>query len=354
MRKQGPVGFGIVGCGNIGRIHAEVIQQVERAQLVAVFDKVPAAAQALGEKYGVPWYADYDRFLAVPEIQVVNLCVPSGARGELCEAAARVRKNVLSEKPLEVTLERVARMIEACDAAGVRLGAILPVRFWRTSQLMYQAVSQGRLGRHVLGDVVVKWFRSQGYYDKGGWRGTWELDGGGALMNQSIHYIDLLQWLFGPVEQVCALTGTLAHERIEVEDTAVAILKFEDGALGVIEGGTSVTPGFPARVSLHGDKGTIVWQEQQFLVWKLDDATPEEEADMLAVGRDDARTGSRDPLAFNKEGHVVQIADMAEAVLENREPLIDGREGRKVVELILAMYQSVKTRHPVTLPLKGR
>jgi UDP-N-acetyl-2-amino-2-deoxyglucuronate dehydrogenase len=350
-QKNKSVGFGIVGCGNIGAVHAEVISQLPQARLVAVSSRTVASAKRLGHKHKVPVYGDYNEMFARPEVDVVSLCTPSGARAEIAEAAARAGKHIVSEKPLEVSLERVDRITKACDMHHVKLAAIFPVRFFRSTQRVRQAVEAGRLGKPVLGDAYVKWYRTQEYYEAGGWRGTWKLDGGGALMNQSIHYVDQLQWMFGPVEQVFAQTTTLMHPGLEVEDTAVAVLKFINGALGVIEGTTSISPGFPARMELHGEKGTIAWQEGQIITWKLADATPVEEAQMLAIGRKVDATGSQDPTAFNREGHNIQLADMADAILEDREPSVNGYEGRKAVELVLAIYRSANTGRPVKLPL---
>jgi predicted dehydrogenase len=351
MRRQGSVGFGIVGCGNIGRVHAETIERIPDARLVAVCSRSLESAKRLGEKYGIPFYTDYKELLRQPGLDVVNLCTPSGARAEIAVAAAQAGKHLVSEKPLEVTLQRIDTMIRACEENNVKLAAVFNVRFYKATKLARQAVQAGRLGQPILGDVRVKWYRSQEYYDQGSWRGTWEFDGGGALMNQSIHYIDLLQWMFGPVKTVYAHTATLSHERIEVEDTAVATLVFENEALGVIEGATSVWPGFPARVELHGTRGTIALQEQHIVTWKLADASSEEEERMLRVGTEDESTGRQDPRAFHREGHLIQLRDMVEAVLEDRPPLIDGREGRKAVELILAIYRSAQMGQAVHLPL---
>jgi UDP-N-acetyl-2-amino-2-deoxyglucuronate dehydrogenase len=211
------------------------------------------------------------------------------------------------------------------------------------------ALDAGRLGRLTLADVFVKWYRPQSYYDTG-WRGTWALDGGGALMNQAIHTIDLLQWLVGPVESVVGRTATLAHQ-IETEDTASAVLSFKNGALGVIQGATSAWPGDPARVELRGDRGTIVLEEGRIVTWTLADAAPGEAEAMLTLEGQGGGSGAADPMAIGSERHRRQIVDFIEAIRQRRPPRIEGAEARKSVEIIRAIYRSAAADRLVTLPL---
>lgn len=342
--------FAIVGCGNIGGLHAEVISSLPEAQLVAVCDSRPESAKRLAERYGVKWYTDYQDMICRNDVDVVNICTPSGAHLEPAVAAAVAGKHVICEKPLEVTVERADRIISACDASGVHLAAILPLRFTPAARLAHQAIQQGRLGRPVLGEVSLKWWRTQEYYDAGGWRGTWALDGGGALMNQAIHRVDLLQWLLGPVESVCAATGILAHERIEVEDLAVGIARLRTGALGSLVASTATQPGFPSRVVLHGTRGTIELEEHRITTWKLADGSAEEEAEVLARFRPDGLGGSSDPMNISNEGHTRQIADMIRAIHEEREPEVDGREGRRAVAAVCALYESARNGRWVEVP----
>ncbi|HIC89384.1 MAG TPA: Gfo/Idh/MocA family oxidoreductase, partial [Anaerolineae bacterium] len=245
--------------------------------------------------------------------------------------------------------ERVDRVIAACRQAGVKLAGIFPYRFTAGVQKAKEAVEAGRLGRLTLADAYVKWHRSQEYYDSGGWRGTWQLDGGGALMNQSIHTIDLLQWLAGPVESIFGHTAALAH-RMETEDTAVAVLRFANGALGVIEGATSTWPGEPARLELRGDRGSIVLSDGVITTWKLGDAAPGEEEAMLHL-EESGGSGASDPMGISYENHRRQIADFVAAIREDRPPAVDGAEGRKAVEIIIGIYRSARSGQPVTLPL---
>ena len=237
-------GFGIIGCGIIAEFHTRAIREIEGARVVATFDVVPGRAAKIAKLAGEGCrvYDDMDRMLADPRVDVICVCTPSGAHRDPSIAAANAGKHVVVEKPLEITLPRCDAIIGASDANGVRLCAIFPSRFSAANVALKQAIEAGRFGRLTLGDTYVKWWRTQEYYDSSGWRGTWQLDGGGALMNQAIHNVDLIQWLMGDVKSIQAMTGRLAHERIEVEDTAVATLRFKNGALGVIEATTSAYP----------------------------------------------------------------------------------------------------------------
>src|SRR3954452_9749729 len=224
-------GFGIVGCGMISSFHAKAIAEVRGAKLAACYDTREPAAEKFAAEFGCKAYTDLDAMLSDPKLSIVTIATPSGAHMEPAVAAAKQGKHVIVEKPLEITLKQCDRIIDACKKAGVQLGAIFPSRFHDSSVKIKRAIDGGRFGRLTLGDAYVKWFRTQQYYDSGAWRGTWALDGGGALMNQAIHSVDLLTWLAGPVAEITAHTGLLAHERIAVEDTAVATLKFKSGAL---------------------------------------------------------------------------------------------------------------------------
>src|SRR5580693_5858289 len=235
-----PHGFGIIGCGMIAEYHTRAIHEIPEARVVAAFSRSETnGAKIANLAGGCRVYDDLDQMLAHPGLDVVCVCTPSGAHLEPSVKAAKAGKHVVVEKPLEITLPRCDAIISACDQAGVRLCTIFPSRFADANRTLKRAIDSGRFGRLTLGDTYVKWWRTQQYYDSGGWRGTWQLDGGGALMNQAIHNVDLLTWLMGDVVSVTALTATLAHERIEVEDTAVASLRFQNGALGVIEAATS-------------------------------------------------------------------------------------------------------------------
>ena len=338
------LGFGIIGIGAVSPLHLAAIESSPGARLAAVADVTVERAKRIGEQRGVPWFADYREMLASPDVDVVCVCTPSGLRGEICIAAARAGRHVVSEKPVEVTLAKIDAVIEECGRAGVKLAAIHQIRFAPGVQAVKQAILEGRLGRLVMGDAMVKWFRSQEYYDSAAWRGTWALDGGGALMNQGIHYVDLLQWMMGPVETVFGCVDTLVRD-IEVEDTAAACLKFTNGAVGIIEACTSAYKGVPAKLEIRGDKGVVIVEDGNVTHWQI------EGEDCRAPEAVDIGSGASNPMAIGSAGHTVQISDMVCAINENRSPLVDGLEARKPVEIITAVYRSSRTGEAVKLPL---
>jgi UDP-N-acetyl-2-amino-2-deoxyglucuronate dehydrogenase len=349
-----PLGCAIVGCGMIARFHTRALADVPDARLTAVVTRTPANAEMLFAETGadpVPVHTDLAAALAQPGVDVVIVTTPSGAHLEPAVAAARAGKHVVVEKPLEVTPERCDRIIEACDAAGVQLCTIFPSRFGDANVALRQAVEAGKFGRLTLGETACKWWRSQQYYDDGGgWKGTKALDGGGALMNQAIHNVDLLLWLMGPATHVSGFTATLAHERIEVEDTAVACLRFASWALGTIRATTSAHPGYPKTVAIHGDRGSAEIEQDDVLRW---DFTPETDDDR-AVKEQFARKagasgGAADPKAISHVGHARQLADFVGAIRTGGRPRVDGREGRRAVELICAVYESMATGRTVQL-----
>jgi len=337
-----------VGCGVIGPTHAEAIAAVGQAKLVACCDIVPDRARGFAEKYGpVPYYTDYEEMLAKQEdIQAVCVCTPSGLHAPVAVAAAQAGKHVLCEKPMDITLQAIDQMIQAAEENHVWLAGVFQNRARASSRKLREAVRNGKLGKIVLGDCYQKYFRSHEYYASGDWRATWELDGGGALMNQGVHGIDLLLWIMGNPKRVSAMCRTLVRN-IYVEDTAVASIEFENRALGVIEGTTSVTPGYGMRLEISGDNGTIKWENGKIVAWEI----PGEESE--AEAESGGRGTAADPTAgLTAEGHVRHVQDLCESILGSREPEIPGREARKAVELIKAIYLSSRLNgDAVELPL---
>ncbi len=348
------IGFGIVGCGMISQFHAKAIADVRGAKLVAGFDNVPAAADKLAKTTGCKAYYDLNAMLADPDVDVVTIGTPSGAHMEPAVAAARAGKHVIVEKPLEITLRRCDRIIAECEKAGVVLSAIFPSRFHGPSIEIKRAVDAGRFGQLTVGDAIVKWYRPQSYYDSGAWRGTWGLDGGGALMNQAIHSVDLLTWLMGPVVEIRARTALLAHERINVEDVAMATVLFENGAMGVIEASTAIYPGYLKRIEIHGSAGSAIMEEEDLIKWDFAkkgrrDATIHQQMSEQVSGGG----GASDPAAIGHHGHTRQFQDVLKAIKKGTSPAVDGPEGRRSVEIILGIYKAAETGRAVKLPLKG-
>jgi UDP-N-acetyl-2-amino-2-deoxyglucuronate dehydrogenase len=345
MRHLKKLGFGIIGAGAISPLHIYGIDACEGARLAAIADVSEERARAIGQERDIPWYTDYHEMLADPDVDVVCILTPSGLRAPVCIDAARAGKHIVAEKPLEVTLEKVDSIITECDKAHVNLAVIFQIRFLPGVVAVHKAVAEGRLGKLILGDAYVKWHRAQDYYDSATWRGTWALDGGGALMNQGVHYVDLLQWMMGPVETITGHIDTLVRQRIEVEDTAVACLKFANGALGVIEACTSAKAGVPARLEIRGEKGTVVIEDGNVVTWDV-----EGEEGFVAESVDTG-SGSTNPMAITSLGHEAQIRDMVDAINEGRPPIVDGREARKAIEIISGVYRSSQTGMPIKLPL---
>jgi predicted dehydrogenase len=346
------LGCAIVGCGMIARFHARALAEVPGAHLVALVSRNSANARAVADGVGArcEQYTELAPALARRDVDIVIVTTPSGAHLEPAVAAAEAGKHVVVEKPLEITTERCDRIIDACDRRGVKLCTIFPSRFGDANQVLKKAVDAGQFGRLTLGETTCKWWRPQSYYDEGGWKGTQALDGGGALMNQAIHNVDLLLWLLGPVTHISGFTATLAHERIEVEDTAVACLRFAHGGLGVIQATTSVHPGLPKTVAVHGDRGTVVIEQDDVLRWDFTPETPEDRAVKERFAqKTGASGGSSNPAAISHVGHARQLADFVRAIETRTAPLVDGREGRKAVEVIQAIYESARTGRTVVI-----
>jgi UDP-N-acetyl-2-amino-2-deoxyglucuronate dehydrogenase len=355
-------GFGIVGCGVIAPTHAEAIAATDGARLVAVCDIDPAKAQKIGEKYEVPYYTDLKAFSQHPGLAVACICVPSGLHATVGIPLAKSGKHLLVEKPIDVSVQAAKALIQACEDAAVKLGVISQHRFAPDVLKVREAVQSGQLGTLVLGEAFIKWYRTQKYYDSADWRGTYELDGGGALMNQGIHYIDLLQWIMGPVASVKAATITRTHQ-IEVEDVGVAILRFANGALGSITGSTSVFPGLPERLEIHGSDGTAILEAdylKDFHVreelgsvgdYGLAAKLREKSADQKPP--DEPKSGAANPAAVGAKAHAWQIADFVAAIRENRLPAVSGYDALRPLELILAIYQAAKTNCETVLVVDG-
>jgi UDP-N-acetyl-2-amino-2-deoxyglucuronate dehydrogenase len=318
---------------------------------VAVCDLDESRAESLASEFGAESYAELDRMLQRPDVDVVSVCLPSGLHAAAGVRAAEAGKHVLVEKPIDVTLEAADRLIAAARANGVVGAVVSQHRFDAGVRRLREALEAGRLGRLLLGDAVVKWYRTQQYYRSADWRGTLRLDGGGALINQAIHYVDLLLWTMGPVERVFARTVRAAHD-IEVEDIALAVLTFRNGALGTIQASTSVYPGLPERLEISGSGGTVIVEAGQVAVWELED----EKGDTgpygasSPVAREPAQAAAADPAALSYESHRLQIADMLEAVESGRDPLVTLDEGRRTLETVLAVYESARQGREVTLP----
>jgi len=339
--KDGKYASAIVGCGVIGPWHATASENIEESYLAAVCDVVEEKAKSLAEERGVPdskVYTDYAEMLKDDEVDIVHICTPSGMHSDMAVAAAQAGKHVLCEKPMDITLEKADAMIGAADQAGIKMGVIFQRRTYKSTQIAREAVQSGKLGKMVLGDCYQKYYRSPEYYLSGEWRGTWELDGGGALMNQGVHGIDAIRYIMGKPKSIYAKADHLVRD-IEVEDTACAVIEWECGAFGVIQGTTSVTPGQSCRLALHGDKGTIELADKNIVTWKIEG----EEEELPSTDDEPTEGTASDPKALSASGHIAQLEDLIQAIKEDGRPMCDGREGRGALEIILAIYESART-----------
>lgn len=342
-------GIAVVGAGNIAAAHIDAVSRLPNARLTGVASRTVAKAQALAERHGTRAYDSVEQAVNDPAVDIVAVCTPSGAHLDVALLAIKAGKHVVVEKPLEVTAERARRLSDAAEQAGVALATIFMSRFGDANAFVKGAVEQGRLGPLVQGDAYVKWYRDQAYYDSGAWRGTWSLDGGGALMNQAIHQVDLLLWIMGPVAEVFAYADTLTHERLEVEDTLVAVLRFANGALGSISAATSLWPGRPKALHVHGADGVAIVEDDVLVDWRTRSGGDEERTEVLARYGGHATGGAADPMAISFENHRRQYADLLAALDEGRAPAVDGYEGVRSVALIEAIYRSVREGSPVRI-----
>jgi predicted dehydrogenase len=336
----------IIGIGAIARMHARALRDIPGVELVAASCRTEEKGRAFAAEFSCAWHADSARMLRREKPDFVTVATPSGAHLPAVLAAARRGVHVICEKPLEITLRRIDRMIAACDRAGITLGAIFPQRFNPVIGTLHAAAAAGRFGPLAVVASYVPWWRDDAYYGPGRWQGTRALDGGGALMNQSIHLVDQLLYLAGDVVSVSATTACLAHSGIEVEDTAVAILEFKSGARGVIQGSTACwsSTGHPAEVQICGDKGSVFLADEKFRVWDFAEPAPQDDfvrAELMqgSVGKG---LGANDPKAINFESHMRNFEDVVGAIREGRSPSVDGHEARRAVALICAIYESAR------------
>lgn len=336
--------FGLVGCGRIARKHAALLRdEIEGATLRAVCDQDPERAAAMGTEYGVPHYASIHAMMEAEEIGATSVLTPSGVHAQNVIELSRYGKPIVVEKPIALTLSDADRMVEACDKYGSKLFVVKQNRFNVPIQKLREAVEKGRFGKMVLGTVRVRWCRLQSYYDSSPWRGTWTHDGG-VLANQASHHIDLLEWIMGDVESVFA-KGSTALAKIEVEDTAVVVLRFRSGALGVIEATTATRPrDLEGSISILGERGSVEiggYAANQLKTWNFEDET-----------EDDTRVFERystNPQNPHDYAHKAYYDHVVECILGNKHQLVDGIAGRKSLELITAIYESIETGREVKL-----
>ncbi len=338
-------GIGIVGAGMIAPFHLEAIRGLPNARAVGIMDHGSGKGRRIASDLDTAGSDDLEIFLSRSDVDIVAIATPSGSHLDIAVAAAKAGKHCIVEKPIEITLPRIDEMIAAHDAAGTRLGGIFNTRYTDGAQLLKRTVEAGRFGTMTFASAVGPWWRDPGYYQSSNWKGTWEVDGGGALMNQGIHSVDLLQWLVGsPVASVSGRISTTAHPYIEVEDTSAATIQFENGVLGTVACTTSMWPGHFRTITLSGTEGTVVLADEGLLFWRFRDETEEDQAirDALLSLPSDGVGASNPAAGVDARGHQAVFADFLRALESGETPPIDGAEARKAVAIIRAIYESAE------------
>ena len=326
--------FGIIGCGMIAQYHVASIRELDNTVIVAVADLSEQLALKFACEFGIPkYYTDYKELIDESDIDAVCICTPSGLHCEQSVYAANAKKHILCEKPIGINKEQLDEIIEAVRINGVTMGCVFQTRYEDDALTVKKAVKEGKFGKLFLAGASLKYYRTKEYYQSSNWKGTMKMDGGGALMNQGIHGIDLLLWIMGEVQSVYARCETFVHN-IEAEDTAVACLKFKNGALGVIEATTSVYPGFDTKLSVHGENGTAVFGDRKITEWKFKDG------DSKIPIENGQYSISSSPKMEDMKSHLKQVKDFVDAIIMEKPPLIPPEEARAAVDLILAIYES--------------
>jgi len=344
------VRFGIIGTGVGANFCAEglsMITDAKVAKLVAVTSRREERAKEFASKWNLDlWYTNYEEMLEKAPIDAVIINTPHYLHYPMALDAIRAGKHTLVDKPMTINLREADDLIKEAKKKDVKLGVILQSRFDPTIRKVKDAADEGKFGRLILGEASVKWFRTQEYYEKSPWRGRWATEGGGALINQAIHTIDLLLWIMGRPKYLWAQIDTVAHN-IEVEDLAVAAIRFENDALGIIQGSTATYPGLPTRLEIHGTKGTATIEGEILKRWSV---LGEEEI-VVEKTKEGLKSWAR-PELVPATNHAALIRDFAEAILNDREPFVDGAEGRRSLEVIMAIYESGRSRSVIDFPIE--
>jgi len=361
--RNSPFNIAILGCGKVAHLHAKAVQNLKNARLAGVWSRTPKTAIMFAAQYGTTFYAEIKDLVKREKIDLVIVCTPHPFHLHPVLEAAKAGANILVEKPLASTLEDSDKMIEACKNAGVKLGVISQRRWYAPVKRVKDAIEAGKIGKPVFGTINMLGWRDKKYYDADEWRGNWKMEGGGVLVNQAPHQLDILLWFMGEIDEVFGLWKNLNHPYIEVEDTAVAIIKFKNGAIGNIIVSNSQKPGIFGKVHVHGQNGASVGVQTDggamfiagvpgYIEPPINDIwTIEGEEKLLEKWKDadSAHFNSIDPMVFYMER---QIEDFLEALDNNREPLVTGEDGRRTVELFTAIYRSTRDNKPVKFPLQ--
>lgn len=340
---QKKFGVGIVGLGNISDIHAQAIINSEGGRVVAAYSSKEEKTKEFNKKYQATGYNSYDQFLKDPDLDIVSICTPSGTHLDFGKKAADAGKHVVIEKPIDVSLERAQKLIDASKSNGVKLAVIYQSRFTDDAIKMKEAIQNGDIGEPFMATASVKWFRDQEYYTGSPWRGTFKLDGGGAVINQSIHTIDLLQWMLGDLDSIQAYKGTFTHETIEAEDNAVAAFRFKSGLIGTFVASTSIVPPYPRRIEVHGSDGTALLDESTFQLLKTDE-------DLKNSAQTEDPAGAESPMAnLQYDAHRNQFNNIYQAILNDTEPVVSGKDSLRSLAFVMGLYKSAESGTQVNI-----
>lgn len=354
----------LVGCGKVGHTHAQALKTLLQSSLVAVCDSSKDRADLFARQYGAQSYTDFEALLTSSTVDMVSICTPHPSHADMIVLAARHGVHALVEKPLAPDLAGCDRAIAACRQAGVKLGTISQRRLYQPVVRMRQAIEAGKIGTPVLATLNVMGWRDPAYYESDPWRGKWDAEGGGVMVNQTVHQLDLLHWLMGPIDELFGYWDNLNHPTVEVEDTAVAVMRFKSGALGCFLVSNSQKPGFYGKIHIHGSNGASVGAQTEggspFIAGVTTDVEPPindvwtipGEEQLLPTWQEEDRefAATHDIMTYY---HRLQIEDFLQAIVEDREPLIGGAEGRKAVEIFTAVYRSQRDGQPVKFPLEA-
>ena len=338
-----PLGIAIVGCGMISKVHLAAFHQIPEAHICGVWSRSPESTKRCAAENGVRAYESFEAVCNDPEVNIVTLCTPPGFHVDYGLQAADAGKHLIIEKPLDINYDKAQKLVKTYAEKRLKLAVIYQNRYTEDSRRVKKAIDQGLLGKLILGDAYVKWYRSAEYYTSADWRGTWEVEGGGALINQAIHSIDLLQWYMGKVKSVSGTVRTVTHQ-INTEDLGAAVLEFENGALGVIEGSTAIVPGFKERLEIHGQKGTIILEGGNIKEWKVEGCN---EADYVQAHK--IIYGRTDSPSISFTNHQAQLQEIITSIQNGQEPEVNGEEGLKSLAIVLSIYHSSQRQQKIYL-----
>jgi predicted dehydrogenase len=329
------LGIAVIGCGMIGKFHLRALAEIPEYKITGVWAANAKLAEDTAKDHNTKAYSNYQEVLEDTQVDLVNICLPNGLHSEYGCMAAKAKKHVLVEKPIDITVENAERLINTCRENGVFLSVIFQNRFAPSAGKVKKALEENVLGRLYASEATIKWYRQEAYYTTSRWKGTKKLDGGGALINQGVHTIDLLLWFVNSKpKSVTSLVRTVRHP-IEVEDLAMALVEFENGVIGNIIGSTAMKPGFPERIELYGEKGSIVLEAGRIVRWKIEGCQEEDWLDTVFIG-----SGSSDPGGIPLANHLKQLREVAHAILIGKQPPLAGEEALKALDLIMKIYST--------------